>query len=73
MLFILPAYELNGNAWEKAGAAWYAALQDKKLLKKNATFTDAAAATIKKAALLFGKGSLEEKAVEKGWKTAGVI
>jgi Zn-dependent metalloprotease len=71
--FYVASYELNGNAWEKAGAAWYAALQDKKLLKKKATFTDAANATIKKAASLFGKGSLVEKAVEKGWKTAGVI
>lgn len=71
--FYITAFELGGNAWQKAGAIWYAALQAKKLLKKNADFTAAAAATLKKATLLFGKGSEAVKAVEKGWKETGVI
>ena len=71
--FYITAYELDGNAWEKAGAIWYAALQDKRLLKKDADFTAAASATLKKATSLFGKGSAELKAVEKGWKETGVI
>ena len=71
--FYITSFELNGNAWEKAGAIWYAALCDKKLMKKNANFKAAANATLIKARSLFGKGSLAEKAVEKGWKETGVI
>lgn len=71
--FYRTAIELKGNAWEKAGAIWYAALCDQKLLKKNASFEDACHATLKKAALLFKKGSIELKAVETGWKAAGVL
>jgi Zn-dependent metalloprotease len=71
--FYITAFELNGNAWDKAGAIWYAALRDKQLLKKNANFKAAANATLQKARLLFGKGSKAEKAVEKGWKETGVI
>ena len=71
--FYITAFEMNGNAWDKAGVIWYAALQDKKLLKKTADFAAAANATLKKATMLFGKGSLEFKAVQKGWKETGVI
>jgi len=71
--FYIASYELNGNAWEKTGAIWYAALTDRKVLKKTSDFADAAAATLKKATALFKKGSLEYKAVEKGWKDVGVI
>jgi len=71
--FYITSFELSGNAWTKAGAIWYAALQDKVLLKKNASFQEAANATLQKAVLLFGKGSLAQKAVEKGWKETGVI
>jgi Zn-dependent metalloprotease len=71
--FYITSFELNGSAWTKAGAIWYAALLDKELLKQTANFQDAANATLRKAALLFGKGSLAEKAVKKGWKETGVI
>lgn len=71
--FYIAAYELNGYAWEKAGAIWYAALTDRKLMKKNSQFVDAANATLNKAAALFGTGSAAVKAVEKGWKETGVI
>lgn len=71
--FYVASFELSGNAWEKMGAIWYATLQDKTLLKKNATFKQAANATLKKAALLFGEGSLAQKAVLKGWKETGVL
>ncbi len=71
--FFIASYEMDGYAWEKMGAIWYATLLDKKLLKKDATFADCAAATLKKATALFGKGSLAYKAVEKGWKDVGVI
>ncbi len=71
--FYITSFEINGSAWAKAGAIWYAALLDKELLKKTANFQDAADATLRKAVLLFGKGSLAEKAVQKGWKETGVI
>ncbi|MEO5682191.1 MAG: M4 family metallopeptidase [Chitinophagaceae bacterium] len=71
--FFVTCFELNGNAWEKAGPIWYAALTDKKVLSKHSDFAAAATATLKKAGTLFGKNSLEVKAVEKGWKEAGVI
>ena len=71
--FYVASFEISGNAWEKAGAAWYAALVDKKLMNKNSNFADAAAATLKKATARFGKNSLEVKGIEKGWKEAGVI
>ena len=70
--FFIAAYEMGGNAWEKAGAIWYAALTDNKALKKNATFREARKATIAKAKTLYGAGSNEVKAVTKGWDTAGV-
>ena len=70
--FYVAAYEMAGNAWEKAGAIWYAALTDKKALKKSATFKDARKATIAKAKTLYGAGSNEVKAVTKGWDAAEV-
>ena len=71
--FYVTCFELNGNAWEKGGVIWYNALTDKKLLGKNSDFAAAAAATLKKATALYGKNSLEVKAVHKGWTEAGVI
>lgn len=71
--FYIAAFEMNGNAWEKIGAAWYTALQDKEMLKRNSSFEQAAAATIKKAALLFGNGSRAVKSVEKGWREVGIL
>lgn len=71
--FYVASVELGGNAWEKTGAIWYAALTDKKLMGKKTNFKGAAKATITKADTLFGKGSLESKAVEKGWKETGVL
>lgn len=73
LAFYITAIELAGNAWEKAGVIWYAALTDNKLLNKNSDFLDCAKATMKKAVYLFGKGSNESRAVELGWKETGVI
>lgn len=71
--FYVASYELGGNAWEKTGRAWYAALTDRKLMKANSNFVNAANATLVKAAALFGKNSLVEKAIRKGWEETGVI
>jgi Zn-dependent metalloprotease len=70
--FYVTAFEMGGNAWEKAGRIWYAALTDKKALKKNASFADARKVTLQKAAALFGEKTKEVKAVTKGWNEAGV-
>jgi Zn-dependent metalloprotease len=64
---------MAGNSWEKVGAAWYAALTNRQLMKPHSDFTDAANATMKSATTLFGKNSLPVQAIEKGWQTAEVI
>ncbi|HMS64938.1 MAG TPA: M4 family metallopeptidase [Ignavibacteria bacterium] len=68
--FYVTAFNIGGNSWEKAGRIWYGALTE--LLKENSDFKDAKNSTIKKATQIFGKGSLEEKAVKAGWKEAKV-
>lgn len=67
--FYLAAIELKGNAWEKAGRIWYLTLQN---LKPAASFLDAANMTYASAAYLFGRNSLEQQAVRKGWTGVGI-
>lgn len=68
--FYVTAYELGGNAWEKAGKIWYIALTTK--LSSSASFQDAANATYQAAGELFGANGAEQKAVQKGWSEAGI-
>lgn len=68
--FYVTAYELNGNAWDKAGKIWYAALCDN--LTSSATLQDAASVTYAVAGQLYGENSLEQKAVQKGWSEVGI-
>lgn len=68
--FYVTSMELGGFAWEKAGQIWYATLNDK--LFANADFDDAARLTYEAAGELYGKGSLEQKAVRFGWKEVGL-
>ena len=68
--FYIAATEIGGYAWEKAGRIWYIALRDK--LSSNSDFKDAAMITTEVAGELYGNGSIEQKAVENGWKTVGV-
>ena len=69
--FYLAAIEIGGPAWKKAGLIWYRTLCD--LLPPDATFARCAQATIQAARNEFGAGSLEEKAVNRAWKTVGVL
>ena len=69
--FYVAAYNIGGFAWEKAGRIWYAALTDK-TLTPTANFKDFKKLTLSKAESLFGKGSLEAKAVKAGWDAAKV-
>jgi Zn-dependent metalloprotease len=68
--FYVVAYELNGNAWEKAGTIWYKALSDR--LSSSSTFTEAATLTYTVAGELYGANSLEQQAVRKGWSEVGI-
>jgi Zn-dependent metalloprotease len=68
--FYVTAVELGGNAWEKAGQIWYVTLKDK--LSANANFQDCADLTYQAAGELFGAGSIEQQAVQKGWAEVGL-
>lgn len=68
--FYLTAVELGGYAWEKAGKIWYVALTEK--LRERSDFKRAAYLTIDAAASLYGEGSHEQKAVQKGWDSVGI-
>lgn len=70
--FYVACFNRGGFSWETIGKIWYAALTDTVTLRPNANFADVKKLTIKKATELFGKGSLEEKAVKQGWKEAKV-
>lgn len=68
--FYIVAQEIGGFAWEKAGQIWYVTLRDK--LQVSSSFQDAANLTYQTAGELFGTGSLEQKAVRKGWAEVGI-
>jgi hypothetical protein len=61
---------LGGYAWEKAGKIWYVSLKDK--LAANSNFQDCANLTYRAAGELFGAGSIEQQAVQKGWAEVGI-
>ena len=68
--FYITAMELGGYAWEKAGQIWYVTLRDK--LNANSKFQECANLTYSVAADLFGSGSVEQMAVQKGWAEVGI-
>jgi Zn-dependent metalloprotease len=68
--FYVTAFELNGFAWEKAGRIWYQTLTE--LLNSTSDFAATAAATYQAAGQLYGKNSLEQRAVLKGWQEVGI-
>jgi Zn-dependent metalloprotease len=68
--FYVTAVELGGYAWEKAGKIWYVTLKDK--LTANSKFQDCANLTFQAAGELFGAGSIEQQAVQKGWAEVGI-
>jgi Zn-dependent metalloprotease len=68
--FYLAAIEIGGYAWEKAGKIWYICLRDK--LREKSGFQDAANHTWAVAGDLYGRGSAEQKAVQKGWEGVGI-
>lgn len=70
--FYVTARNLGGNAWEKAGRIWYEAMTNTLKLEPHATFITAKNQLVWAAQFLYGKGSLEQKAVLEGWKEVGV-
>ena len=68
--FYVAAIEIGGYAWEKTGQIWYVTLRDK--LTATSNFQDCANLTYQTAADLFGAGSLEQQAVQKGWSEVGI-
>jgi Zn-dependent metalloprotease len=68
--FYLAASAIGGYSWDKAGRIWYRALS---LLTSEATFAEAAKATVDAAGALFGAGGAEAAAVSNAWKTVKVI
>ena len=69
--FYVAAVDLGGSAWEKAGQIWYVTLRDK--LAANSKFQDCANLTFQTAGELFGAGSIEQQAVQKGWAEVGLM
>jgi Zn-dependent metalloprotease len=67
--FYLAATNLKANTWEKAGPIWFKALS---LLHPEASFADAAKATVQAAGILYGATSAEASAVEAAWREVGV-
>ena len=68
--FYNVAKEIGGFAWEKTGKIWYVTLRDK--LQVTSNFQQAANLTYQAAEEIFGKESLEQKAVRKGWSDVGI-
>jgi Zn-dependent metalloprotease len=68
--FYETAMMLGGYAWEKAGRIWYDTLCTE--LNSRSQFKDCAKATFKVAEKLYGKNSVEQKAVKEGWKKVGI-
>ena len=69
--FYVTSLEMGGYAWEKAGQVWYKTLTEK--LTERATFQQAADLTHQAAGELYGTGSLEQQAVQKGWAEVGIM
>ncbi len=68
--FYVIAINIGGNAWEKAGQIWYAALKGK--FTANTDFQGAADLTYAAAGELYGVGGLEQQAVQNGWAEVGI-
>jgi Zn-dependent metalloprotease len=68
--FYSTAVAIGGNAWKKTGRIWYKTLKEQ--LKSTSNFQDAANLTLTVAGELYGKNSIEQQGVLKGWAAAGI-
>jgi Zn-dependent metalloprotease len=69
--FYLASVALGGFAWERAGRIWYETLRDPQL-RSNAGFARFSRLTVGVAAQLYGRDSVEQKAVLEAWREVGV-
>jgi Zn-dependent metalloprotease len=67
--FYLVAIAVGGNAWESPGHIWYDSLLASNEFTQFEEFADT---THSKAVLLYGAGSIEQKAVAAAWKEVGI-
>ncbi len=67
--FFLTATGIGGYAWEAPGHIWYESL---KASSPTTQFKDFAETTYAKAGLLYGGGSLQQKAVLAAWGEVGI-
>lgn len=70
--FALAAIAIGGNAWDDAGAVWYAVLSGDGI-KADCDFATFADLTVAAAAAAHGDGSAQQTAVREAWTTVGVI
>lgn len=70
--FVLAALAIGGNAWDDAGAIWYAVLSGAGI-KADCDFATFADLTVAAAAEAHGDGSAQHSAVRDGWTQVGVL
>jgi Zn-dependent metalloprotease len=68
--FYEVAMRMGGNAWERAGMAWYVTLRDR--LRPDSDFQAAANPTFAVAGERYSAGGLEQTAVHDGWDSLGI-
>jgi Zn-dependent metalloprotease len=69
--FYVLATTLGGNAWDRAGRIWYAALSDPRL-RPTSSFRGFARATLRQSQQRFGRTSDEAHAVRSAWEAVKV-
>ncbi|MGO4597314.1 protealysin inhibitor emfourin [Terrabacter sp. 2RAF25] len=70
--FVLAALAIGGNAWEAAGAVWYAVVSGDGI-KADCDFATFAGLTVAAAGTAHGDGSAEQTAVRSAWEQVGVL
>ena len=70
--FYLAATAIGGNAWDRAGRIWYAALTGPGI-SADCDFATFAGLTVDAARSEFGEASPEADAVETAWRQVGVL
>lgn len=70
--FVLAAEAIGGNAWEGAGAIWYAVLSGAGI-RADCDFATFAGLTVDAAGSAHGDGSPQQEAVRSAWEQVGVL
>ncbi|EWT00374.1 peptidase M4, partial [Intrasporangium oryzae NRRL B-24470] len=70
--FVLAALAIGGNAWEDAGAIWYAAVSGDGI-RADCDFATFADLTVRAAVSRHGDGSPQHTAVRDAWAAVGVL